>query len=106
MDPLCSETCRSTFKYFIILIVSTNGKFVHLLDIKKCLIVGRFFQQYRSVAIACGGNFAFVQLQTRYCAKFHDPGPCIEVTTLCLSIATEFGNETRRSLEAMWPHDH
>jgi len=36
MDPLWSETCRSTFKYFIILIVSAN----HILCIGwiiKCL---------------------------------------------------------------------
>ena len=32
MDPLWSETCRSTFKYFIILIVSTNYIFVRKLD--------------------------------------------------------------------------
>jgi len=32
MDPLSSETCWGTFKYFIILIVSTNYIFVHLLD--------------------------------------------------------------------------
>jgi len=35
MDALLSETCRSNFKYFIIiLIVSTNYIFVHLLDNK------------------------------------------------------------------------
>ena len=34
MDPLWSETCRSTFKYFIILIVSTNYIFEHKLDNK------------------------------------------------------------------------
>ena len=38
MDPLRSETCWSNFKYFnyftIILIVSTNYVFVHLLDNK------------------------------------------------------------------------
>ena len=32
MDPLRSETCWSTFKYFIILIISTNYILVHLLD--------------------------------------------------------------------------
>jgi len=32
MDPLWSETCWSTFKYFIILIVSTNYMLVHQLD--------------------------------------------------------------------------
>ena len=34
MDPLWSETHWSTFKYFIILIISTNYIFVHLLDNK------------------------------------------------------------------------
>jgi len=35
MDPLWSETCWSNFKYLIIiLIVSTNYIFVHLLDNK------------------------------------------------------------------------
>ena len=34
MDTLWFETCSSTFKYFIILIVSTNYIFVHLLDNK------------------------------------------------------------------------
>ena len=35
MDPLCSETCWSNFKYFIIILfVSTNYIFVHLLDIE------------------------------------------------------------------------
>ena len=34
MDPLQSETGRSTFKYFIILTISTNYIFVHLLDNK------------------------------------------------------------------------
>ena len=35
MDPLWSDTCWSNFKYFIIiLIVSTNYIFVHLLDNK------------------------------------------------------------------------
>jgi len=34
MDPLWSETWWSTFKYFIILIISTNYIFVHLLDNK------------------------------------------------------------------------
>jgi len=32
MDPLWSETCWSTFKYFIILIVSTNYIIVYKLD--------------------------------------------------------------------------
>ena len=40
MDPLRSETCWSNFKYFIIiLIVSTNYTFVHLLDNKVVLVV-------------------------------------------------------------------
>ena len=34
MDPLWSKTCWSTFKYFIILIVSTNCILVHQLDNK------------------------------------------------------------------------
>ena len=34
MDPLWSETCWCTFKYFIISIISTNYIFVHLLDNK------------------------------------------------------------------------
>jgi len=34
MDPLCSETCWNTFKYLIILIISTNYIFLHLLDNK------------------------------------------------------------------------
>ena len=35
MDPLCPETCWSNFKYIIIiLIISTNYIFVHLLDNK------------------------------------------------------------------------
>jgi len=34
MDPLWSETCWSTLKYFIISIISTNYIFVHLLDNK------------------------------------------------------------------------
>jgi len=35
MDPLCSETYWSNFKYFIIILtVSTNYTFVHLLDNK------------------------------------------------------------------------
>ena len=34
MDPLSSETCWSTFKYFINLVMSTNYIFVHLLDNK------------------------------------------------------------------------
>ena len=32
--PLSSETCWSTFKYLIILIISTNCIFLHLLDNK------------------------------------------------------------------------
>ena len=34
MDPLWSETCWSTFNYFITLIISMNYIFVHLLDNK------------------------------------------------------------------------
>jgi len=34
MDPLWSETCRSTFKHFIMLIVTTNYILVHQLDNK------------------------------------------------------------------------
>ena len=34
MDPLLSETCWSTFKYLVILIISTNYIFLHLLDNK------------------------------------------------------------------------
>ena len=34
MDPLLSETCWNTFKYFIILMISMNYIFVHLLDNK------------------------------------------------------------------------
>jgi len=34
MDPLRSEACWRTFKYFIIVIISMNYIFVHLLDNK------------------------------------------------------------------------
>jgi len=38
MDPLWSETCWSTFKYFIILIVSTYYIYIEHSWIMKCLI--------------------------------------------------------------------
>jgi len=41
MDPLWSETCWSTFKYFIILIIPTKYIFVHLLDNKVIVIDAR-----------------------------------------------------------------
>jgi len=56
MDPLWSETCWDNFKYFIIiLIVSTNYIFVHLLDNKLfyllitsyfCANITTKFQEY------------------------------------------------------------
>jgi len=38
MDPLCSETCWTTFNYFIILIVSTYY-IIYISWIIKCLII-------------------------------------------------------------------
>ena len=76
IDPLWSETCWSNFKYFfkyfiIILIVSTNCIFVHLLDNKVFCFLQKvkIFKLSRSCIWVNGNSTAFLNAFVLYWTK-------------------------------------
>jgi len=67
MDPLWSETCWSNFKYFIIILtVSTNYIFVHLLHNSVLIVIdARYKHEERSKIVY--GNLIIVCLKWKFC---------------------------------------